>query len=471
MTELPTVPWDGDLMNRRPAANFLQAFLDQNRNVKVLNIDSPWGSGKTFFISNWHRELHQTRVSVYFNAWEADYTGDPFVSLAANIKEQLAEQSNNATAKKFGAFAKSAAKTLVGAVPAVTKGLIKKFSGVDCDEAAAAGAALDSAEKLAEQAVEGLINSNKEVTAQVQAFKVQLAELSLEVLKEKMRVEGDDLVPPVYIFIDELDRCRPTYAVELLERVKHFFAVDNCVFVVATDTRQLKHSIKAVYGAEFDSERYLKRFFDVDFSLDNSDIARWICTNLSEFSVACEFVRVRPISESAIRFDGEFPRVMPSDKACINRGEVELNSCQMAFFVIAKSFAFELRDLESLKFRVISVLASSRSQDFDFFWVCYLCALKHYSSECYELFVEGKEGFDTKSLPDFQIYTGFENISPHAVAKLYRDLILLSQPQLMDRSNSAPRGDLSSNIATKILVSGGYKKYYSLVQLAGQVSA
>ena len=67
---------------------------------------------------------------------------------------------------------------------------------------------------------------------------------------------------PLFILVDELDRCRPTYAIEMLERVKHLFNVDNVVFVLATDTDQLSSAIKAVYGAGFDSPRYLNRFFD-----------------------------------------------------------------------------------------------------------------------------------------------------------------------------------------------------------------
>ena len=48
------------------------------------------------------------------------------------------------------------------------------------------------------------------------------------------------------IFIDELDRCRPTYAIELLERIKHLFSIERLVFVLSTDTIQLAHSIRAI---------------------------------------------------------------------------------------------------------------------------------------------------------------------------------------------------------------------------------
>ena len=76
---------------------------------------------------------------------------------------------------------------------------------------------------------------------------------------------------PLIIAIDELDRCRPSYAVELLEVVKHFFAVTNIVFVLAIDKSQLSHAIQAIYGSNFDSVGYLRRFIDLDFRLPDPD--------------------------------------------------------------------------------------------------------------------------------------------------------------------------------------------------------
>jgi hypothetical protein len=76
----------------------------------------------------------------------------------------------------------------------------------------------------------------------------------------------------MFIFIDELDRCRPTYSIAMLERIKHLFDVDGVVFVLATDATQLSHSIKAVYGSEFDSKRYLQRFFSRTYKLPTPPI-------------------------------------------------------------------------------------------------------------------------------------------------------------------------------------------------------
>ncbi|MCF2906932.1 KAP family NTPase [Pseudoalteromonas sp. DL2-H2.2] len=75
----------------------------------------------------------------------------------------------------------------------------------------------------------------------------------------------------IAIFVDELDRCRPNYAMELLETIKHFFELEGYLFVIATDTEQLSHSIKAVYGSEFDGREYLSRFFNPSAKLPEPD--------------------------------------------------------------------------------------------------------------------------------------------------------------------------------------------------------
>ena len=72
---------------------------------------------------------------------------------------------------------------------------------------------------------------------------------------------------PLIVAIDELDRCRPTFAIELLETAKHLFSADHVVFVLTMNRQELAHSIKAVYGEHFDADGYLRRFVDVDFRL------------------------------------------------------------------------------------------------------------------------------------------------------------------------------------------------------------
>lgn len=275
--------WEGDLLGRADIAEFLQNLLENdNDEIKVVNIDSPWGTGKTFFLDRWSRHLSEERGVVYFNAWEKDYTGDPFVSLVSAIRDQLKAQRNlsDEVEDTIREFTTKAARAVTSVVPDLAKvlgkGLMKSLISVESDDVAAVIQA--ATDEVTDKAVEALIvNSEKDHEA-VRQFREVFEKLVKEVAAAKS-TEEDEF--PVYVFIDELDRCRPTYAIELLERIKHFFDVPGCTFIIATDTRQLGHSIKAVYGNDFDSFEYLKRFFDITYALDNDNVEEWVSVNFN----------------------------------------------------------------------------------------------------------------------------------------------------------------------------------------------
>ncbi len=77
------------------------------------------------------------------------------------------------------------------------------------------------------------------------------------------------------IFIDELDRCKPTFAVHLLEQIKHYIFDDRITFVFSINLEQLQHTIKHYYGADFDSCRYLDRFFDLRVSMPPANMEKF----------------------------------------------------------------------------------------------------------------------------------------------------------------------------------------------------
>ena len=110
-----------------------------------------------------------------------------------------------------------------------------------------------------------------ETKCAIESFRCALQKTAIAISKlEKYRHK------PLVIAIDELDRCRPSYAVELLEIVKRFFSVEKVVIVLAIDRAQLSHAIKALYGHEFDSVGYLRRFIDLDFRLPDPDRTKFM---------------------------------------------------------------------------------------------------------------------------------------------------------------------------------------------------
>ncbi|MDF2984869.1 MAG: hypothetical protein K0R50_379, partial [Eubacterium sp.] len=106
--------------------------------------------------------------------------------------------------------------------------------------------------------------------------------------KEKFTEALRNLIPEdgkLIIFIDELDRCRPTFAVETLEVIKHYFNIENIVFVMAIDLVQLSHSISTLYGNDMDSSGYLRRFFDFNINIPSADIREYTLNLLSSYSL------------------------------------------------------------------------------------------------------------------------------------------------------------------------------------------
>ena len=85
---------------------------------------------------------------------------------------------------------------------------------------------------------------------------------------------------PVVIMVDELDRCSPEYAVDMLQLLEHIFYAENVVFVVSMNRAELVHSVKGFYGEGFDADGYLERFFDDVFGLPASNRESFVASSL-----------------------------------------------------------------------------------------------------------------------------------------------------------------------------------------------
>ena len=102
------------------------------------------------------------------------------------------------------------------------------------------------------------------------------------------------------IIIDELDRCKPTNVIKLLEELKHFYSHDSLCFLISADLKQLAHTIKKLYGSEFDSDLYLQRFFDATFTLNGNNYEKYIANEL-DFDISRTYI-VNEICKVAIAY-------------------------------------------------------------------------------------------------------------------------------------------------------------------------
>ncbi|MFG0773073.1 P-loop NTPase fold protein [Vibrio plantisponsor] len=273
------------VIDRRSYSEHLTNFLNSKaKDGYVLNLNAEWGAGKTTFLRCWYNELKKDHPVVYFDAWKSDFTHDAMLALLEAFHSQL---MNAVTENKelYKDIIEKGSYFIKSILPSLAVGYIKQKTGLDSDDSIftefAEDIGLDSNELTgALRDTFKLMLEQKQKVQGVQDFQKTLHGLS----EAYLEVHKGSKEAPIYVLIDELDRCRPTYAIEVIESVKHFFNTKNFVFVLATDTEQLQHSIKAVYGQDFDSSSYLSRFFNNTVTLEAPDIYEFIQIKLPELS-------------------------------------------------------------------------------------------------------------------------------------------------------------------------------------------
>lgn len=270
-----TSAWVGDKLYREATAQNLIHFLEghygllkaKETNTLTLNVKAGWGFGKTFFLKGLAETLKKKHPVVYFDAWQTDFSEDPLVALVSELLAALAQPDDQ-----------SALSKALDKLKTNTKGLIKIGYSAASVYASLKGIKLPNIDQFFELHAEQTLTDHQKRKKVIAEFKDALSDVIHEVTfssehgYESGTSETQQLIgPPLFVIIDELDRCRPTYAIQLLESVKHIFGVKGLYFIFGTNLDELAHSVKAVYGQSFGAEAYLKRFFDFEFLLPEPD--------------------------------------------------------------------------------------------------------------------------------------------------------------------------------------------------------
>lgn len=257
---------ENDIFQLKPIAEGMTNIVSTIENSLVIAFDGQWGSGKTTFLKMWKAHLEGNGFPVvYFDAFENDYVQDAFAALAREIVA-LAESSKPLQEKigeKIGEKAKELGKVLakgalkVGARAAVRVVTAGAVTAQDLGESFKE--AQQELDEILDQQIGQIIGDSKKQKDIVNAFKQALSDLPQQL---KPPAENEQQKPLVFI-VDELDRCKPLFALELLERIKHFMAVSNVHFVLGVHVGQLQNSVRAAYGSEIDASGYLQKFVNL----------------------------------------------------------------------------------------------------------------------------------------------------------------------------------------------------------------
>ncbi len=373
-------PFKNDLLGRKESAEVLTHLAESIEGPCVLAIEAAWGTGKTTFLKMWSHHLRKIEFPVIeFNAWETDFSGDPFIALCTELTEGINNKfdKNNKTGKKdwiekINSLKKAAGTVVQLAAPGVVRSLT---SGM-----------LDIGPLLEKQSDHSSASSTEDRLNQYLDAKKCLGEFNRVLRDVAITLSNSHKNRPLIVVIDELDRCRPSYAVELLEVVKHLFEVDHIVFVLAINRSELAHSVRTLYGSGFDAERYLCRFFDVDFRLPEPERKAFIDAMIS-----------------AVKIEEYFKRTL--DK------KVRTNALSFLLQAFFSDPDLSLRTIQEAIYRLGLVFASLRSDQYSFISMAVvLLIIRTIDSDIYYRLVRGevtdsevvKMVFDRSSMKDLR---------------------------------------------------------------------
>lgn len=256
-----------DFLDRKEPASRLSALVENIDDPLVIALDGPWGSGKSFFLKGWVGEhgknkAHISKV-VYFDAFKHDFIDDPLLSIVETVGNEIdKEKGQNPNLVKAWAKAKKYA-------PALTRSALRV--GISLATAGVINRADEQFETLLTAGGEELEKSADQFWRTETAKRQRLADFK-EALQEM--TNPDDKKKPtqkLVIIVDELDRCRPDFALNVLETIKHLFDVPGVHFVLGVNIAQLANSVRARYGTGTDAVRYVEKFVSLQINLPTSD--------------------------------------------------------------------------------------------------------------------------------------------------------------------------------------------------------
>ena len=263
----------------------------------VVSLDAEFGAGKTTFLKMWVTRLFEQRAKktsegfspmpIMLNAWESDYAGDPLVAILGDLTEALekwegTDKPSNSDRLKDAAV--EAAKDIgwfgVGLADALT------------------GEASTKAGKFAEKQKQERKSKTPDFIQRYQDRKAALKNLRTE-----LSTAFGGKSPKVFVIVDELDRCRPDYAVSYLETIKHVFDVKGMVFVLALYREQFACSVKVQFGVE-NFAQYMRKFVHCSVKLPkvSQQGSRKLCQALTENYLEKAGMRIL-----RLEIQGEFP--------------------------------------------------------------------------------------------------------------------------------------------------------------------
>ncbi|MFT6689476.1 MAG: hypothetical protein ACJAX7_002511 [Saprospiraceae bacterium] len=248
-------PFANCKLDRQKYSKILTNIINSYPNGFVLALNNKWGTGKTTFVKMWEQDLKNNHYqTLYFNAWENDFENNPLTALMGELKTL----TTKGTEPEFKNLLKKASTLTKHIAPIIAKAIADRYIDTEGVKEAIIGVT-EGLSDVFENEVQEYEKKKKSISD----FRQSLSEFIANTNEDK----------PLIFIVDELDRCRPNYAVSILEQIKHFFSIPNIVFILSIDKEQLGNAVKGVYGsADLDADEYLRRFIDLEYSIPEPEV-------------------------------------------------------------------------------------------------------------------------------------------------------------------------------------------------------
>ncbi|MER5126971.1 KAP family P-loop NTPase fold protein [Serratia marcescens] len=333
---------ENDIFNRQRFATQLENIIINSQDESlVFAIDDGWGSGKTTFLRLWESSLNKkepsTLKAIYFDAFENDYQQDAFLAIASKIYS-LIEKKEPELQKRFIDGAKAVGKSLLGisakvGISIATAGLVNGTAIESAGDSISDGLS-DPIDKFIEDKIK---NAEKD-------------ELTLVHFKETLQKVAEN--KKVVFIIDELDRARPDFSLEILEKIKHVFSTNNFVFILSMNREQFQKVIVRRYG-EIDAKLYLSKFIHHWFTLPKEPVS---LTNKAAVGKYCEH-----LSNTRFGNNGSFQVACHMLSHLLSRNEASLRDAERAFgfmSLISASQAERKSETEQVAIAIVTYIIS-----------------------------------------------------------------------------------------------------------------
>lgn len=310
----------------------------------VIAIDGDWGSGKTFFLKEIEHIIKNKKtrsqfninmdisyngnkepflneqaldnsIILYYNAWENDLYREPLESILLTLLNSLKDNKNKVVT--FKSFQKKLPKRIFEIFQGIGYNFVNQ---VNSSVERATGI---NAKKVVKSTIDLMEDINDLKTYEDLASSIITTEEIREAINElftKVLKKGTRII----FIIDELDRCRPDYAVDLIETINHFYNNEKITFLIGVNLKEFRNTLKSFYGNNFDSYKYLHKFFDVIINLKRLDTNHYTTFALQN----CSGHNMMPIEEAFNRTTLNYT-----------------NHTLLSILELANNYKFSLRDI------------------------------------------------------------------------------------------------------------------------------